>query len=139
MKQAKLLTALSAGLFLAACATTHEMEPAAVSSELNNITGQDGMACLEPNHIRGWMPLDETVLRVSDKSGGYYLLVTSYDCPAMEDAQGAIFQGVYGSLCGGDSDQLRIGLTRCTIGHVYTFDDQASADQAYESAVAKVK
>ena len=83
-------------LSFAACSTTSYLP---TSNEMNNalqeITGQDGRACVRVRDISGFGTINDTTLSVSGRFGGHYLMVTMHRCPNLDGIAGKRVVGVY--------------------------------------------
>jgi hypothetical protein len=128
-----------AALTIAGCVTTaYRPTPVEMDSALREITGQDGRACIRQRDIAGFGALSDTVLSVSDKFRGQYLMITRYSCPGMEVASRALFEGAFTEFCGlRDSIATRDG--RCPILSVFTFENRDVAFEAHDQALEAVR
>ena len=128
-----------ATLAISGCATTaYQPTPAEMNSALRDITGQDGRACVRQRDIDGYGTLSDTVLSVSDKFRGHYLMITRYSCPGMEVAPRALFEGAFTEFCG-QRDSITTRGGRCPILSVYTFENRDAAFAAHDSALETVR
>lgn len=109
-----------------------------MNQALQEITGEDGRACVRTRDISGYATLNDTTVSVSDKFRGHSLMVTSYRCPAMEASPGAAFKGAFTEFCG-RRDSLFSGGDRCPIQSVFVFDNRKAAFAAFDQAEALIK
>lgn len=135
-----LVTVLSlAALTVTGCATTsYQPTPVEMNSALRAITGQDGRACIRQRDIDGYGALSDTVLSVSDKFRGHYLMVTRYSCPGMETSPRALFEGAFTEFCG-QRDSITTRGGRCPILSVYTFANRDVAFEAHDQALEALR
>ena len=109
-----------------------------MNQALQEITGEDGRACIRTRDISGYATLNDTTVSVSDKFRGHALMVTSYRCPAMETSPGAAFQGAFTEFCG-RRDSLFSGGSRCPVQSVFVFENRDAAFAAFDQAEGLVK
>lgn len=127
---------LPALIALAGCASpTYEPMPRDMFRTLSEITGQDGRECLRIDDIAGYGTLNDSVLSVSSKFRGHYLLVTLYRCPEMTTASTALFKGSFTEFCGGGRDAILTGQRRCPVQGVFQFENREDALSAYDGAI----
>jgi hypothetical protein len=129
----KPIAVLLAALLLASCASTYTPTPAEMNDALAGITGQNGRACVRQRDIDGFGALSDSVLSVSDKFRGHYLMVTSYRCPGMEIATAALFEGAFTEFCG-QRDSIKTRDGRCPIRSVFDFESRQAAFDAHDRA-----
>ena len=135
MKNSLLVILSFAALAVTGCASTaYQPNPAEINSALRQITGQDGRACVRQRDIDGFGALSDTVLSVSDKFRGHYLMITRYSCPGMEVASRALFEGAFTEFCG-QRDSITTRGGRCPILSVYTFENRDAAFEAHDQAI----
>lgn len=119
---------------LAGCATTaYTPTPQEVDKALAEITGQNGRACLRLADINGFASLNDSVVSVSDKFRGHYLMVALYRCPGLEYTTLAAFKGAFTEFCG-RRDAIATRQGRCPIQSVYTFENRQAAFDAHDRA-----
>ncbi len=139
MKSASHISLACIALALAACATTaYTPTPVEMNTALRDITGQDGRHCIRQGDIDGYAALSDTVLSVSDKFRGHYLMITRYSCPGMEVASRALFEGAFTEFCG-QRDSITTGGGRCPILSIYSFENRNAAFAAHDQALETVR
>ncbi len=134
---AKFAVTISA-LLVGSCASTFTPTATEMNDALRNLTGQDGRACVRQRDINGFGALNDTVLSVSDKFRGHYLMVTRFRCPGMETASAALFEGAFTEFCG-QRDAITTRDGRCPIQSVFEFDNRQAAFDAHEQAEAAIR
>ena len=125
--------------FIQACSsTTFTPTSQEMNQALQEITGEDGRACVRTHDISGYAPLNDTTVSVSDKFRGHSLMITNYRCPAMETSHGAAFVGAFTEFCG-RRDALFSGGDRCPVQSVFLFENRDAAFDAFDKAEALIK
>ena len=137
MKNSLLVILSFAALAVTGCASTaYQPNPAEMNSALRQITGQDGRACVRQRDIDGFGALSDTVLSVSDKFRGHYLMITRFRCPELATSLGAAFSGRFIEFCGG-RDSILAGGRSCPILSVFEFESREAAFEAMDAAEQK--
>jgi hypothetical protein len=112
------------------------------SQEMNHamqeVTGQDGRACVRVRDISGYGPLNDTTISVSDKFRSQYIMVTNYRCSGLETSPGAAFKGAFTEFCG-RRDSLFSGGERCPVQSVFEFENRQAAFDAVDKAEALIR
>jgi len=136
-KTALVLTLMLA--FIQACSST-SFSPSSqeMNLALQEITGEDGRACVRSRDISGYAPLNDTTVSVSDKFRAHSLMVTTFRCPAMEGSPGAAFKGAFTEFCG-RRDALFSGGSRCPVQSIFIFESRDAAFEAFDQAEALIK
>lgn len=139
MKRIPITLPVLAAVLLSACASTgYTPTPLEMDSALQDITGQNGRACIRQRDISGFGTLSDSVVSVSDKFRGHFLLVTRHRCPGMESATAALFEGAFTEFCGRrDSIETRDG--RCPIQSVFEFESRDAAFSAHDKAQEMIR
>ena len=113
--------------------------PAAMDSELKELTGQNGRACLYTSRIRGYGAISDSVLSVSTTQRKQYLLVMIYSCPPLLQSPAALFEGAFAELCGGGRDRVSTPGNNCPIRSIYEFESRDAAFKALDKAEENIR
>jgi hypothetical protein len=125
--------------FIQACSSTsYTPTSQEMNQALQEITGEDGRACIRTYDISGYAPLNDTTISVSDKFRGHSLMITTFRCPAMETSFAAAFEGAFTEFCG-RRDALFSGGDRCPVQSVFVFENRDAAFEAFDKAEALVR
>ena len=126
-------------LLLTGCASTgHTPTAQEMDAALMAITGQNGRACIRQRDIHGFGTLNDSLVSVSDKFRGHYLMVTRYRCPAMESSTAALFEGAFTEFCG-QRDSIKTAQGRCPIQSIFEFENRDAAFAAFDEAKEKIR
>jgi hypothetical protein len=125
--------ALTTGaVLLAACASSGGNKPS-MSHALAATTAQPGRECIYTNDIQGYGLRGNNVVTV-DAHFGYYLLTFRPGCLDMATSAAAVFGNNAYPICGGLSDQIKMGDSTCTIDKIFKFANRQAAFDAYDTA-----
>ena len=120
---------------LAACSTTaYSPMPSEMNSALQEITGQDGRACVRIRDISGFGTTNATTISVSDRFRGHYLMVTMHRCPDMGTTTAAAFKGAFTEFCGRRDSLFTRAGGRCPVQSVFEFENRDEAFAALDRA-----
>ena len=126
--------------FAMACSTTSfNPMPNEMNRALQEITGQDGRACVRVRDIAGFGALNDSTISVSDKFRGHYLMVTMHRCPNLEAAPAAAFAGAFTEFCGRRDSVYTRGGGRCPVQGVFEFENRDAAFAAIDRAEAMIR
>ena len=130
---------LTLALVLGACAGTPERvtRPAPIHEMLAQVTEQDGRACIRLDDIRGYAPLDDSLISVSGRRREHFLVTTTFRCTELGTAMAVAFDGRFSEVCGGGTGTVVTGRERCPIRHIYEFPSRDDAFAALEAARAR--
>ncbi|MBT8041251.1 MAG: hypothetical protein HKO85_09525 [Xanthomonadales bacterium] len=139
MKRPALSLVLLLAALLSSCvATRYAPTPQEMDSALKNITGQNGQACIRQRDIAGFGTLSDSVVSVSDKFRGHFLLVTRLRCPGLETSRAALFEGSFTEFCG-RRDFVNTREGRCPIQSIFEFETRAEASAAHDRAEESIR
>ena len=130
--------ALTLPLIQACSSSSFSPSSQEMNRALQEITGEDGRACVRTRDISGYGTLNDTTVSVSDKFRGHSLMVTTFRCPAIEASPGAAFKGAFTEFCG-RRDSLFSGGSRCPVQSVFVFENRDAAFEALDQAEALIK
>ena len=131
--------ALSLPLLFACSSTSFSPSSTEMNQALQEVTGEDGRACVRSRDISGYGTLNDTTISVSDKFRGHYLMVTNYRCPAMETSPGAAFKGAFTEFCGRRDSLFASGGQRCPVQSIFIFESRDAAFEAFDKAEELIK
>lgn len=125
---------------LAACSTTsYSPMPSEMNSALQEITGQDGRACMRVRDISGFGTINDTTISVSDRFRGHYLMVSMHRCPDLATSTAAAFQGAFTEFCGRRDALFTRSGGRCPIQSVFEFENRDEAFAALDKAEEMIR
>ncbi|MFC3122931.1 DUF6491 family protein [Agaribacter flavus] len=127
--------AVGASLLLSACVSTEAPLPK-FDELLRAETQQDGRACIEQRHIRGFGTLEDSVISI-DAIGKeeYYLATTLYQCHSLLTDFRVGFKGAFTELCGGGRDRVITSQESCPIKSIFAFESREAAFAAYQNTL----
>lgn len=106
-----------------------------MSKALQEVTGQDGLACVRNSDIKGFGVLKRDVLSMNALGNEYYLATVRPGCTDLGTAAHAIFESRFGEVCGGGMHTLTTGGSQCQIQSVFEFENREQAFAAHEQAL----
>jgi hypothetical protein len=121
------ITALAAAV--SACTTTEEVPSAA--KLLQEVTGQNGRACIQKDDIQGYGVLEDDIISI-DATRGYYLATVLPGCQDLQTSIGIILTGDFNEVCGQSLDEVVTNEDYCTINQMYRFDSREEAFNTYQ-------
>ena len=130
MRRMMLLAGALYTVVLASCASTG----APVATQLRDVTGQNGRACILKSDIKSYGVLKNNVVSINGVRK-YYLATVLPGCTDLQTSARAMFSGKFGSVCGQTSDSITTRGNRCTIGQIFQFDNKDQAFDTYNSIV----
>ena len=140
MNTVKFALRLAALTLLAACSTaSYTPMPSEMNGALQEITGQDGRACVRVRDISGFGAVSDTTLSVGNRFRGHYLMVTMHRCPDIESTPAAAFAGGFTEFCGRRDAVYTRGGGRCPVQSVFEFDSRDAAFDALDRAEEMIR
>ncbi|MDO3383101.1 DUF6491 family protein [Gilvimarinus algae] len=124
------------GAALTACSSMNSVPT--IDTVLLDRTGQNGRACIDASDINGFGVLEKDVISI-DARQKYYLATVMPGCNDLALSPRALFHERFGEVCGGGMDSMRTGGDKCTLKHIYEFDDRSAAFAAHEEAIKRQK
>ncbi len=118
-------------LALMSCAANKNVP--SYADALDEVTGQNGRACVRTDDIDGYGVLTGDVISI-DSDFNYYLATVLPGCMDLGTSIGAVFQSDFYELCGQSMERIYTGDDRCTINKVYEFESRDEAFEAYNRA-----
>ena len=118
---------------LAACSTqpSSSNSNASYAQAMNELSGQNGRACIRTRDIRGYGSESDNRLNINAGSK-YYIAKTMYSCTNLDMAPNALFESRFSEACAGTSYIIsRAG--RCPIQYIWEFDNREAAFTAHDN------
>jgi hypothetical protein len=121
---------------LASCATGNAPR---MGQMLKETTGQNGRACIQLDDIQSYGVLEGGVISIDSMDGNYYLATVLPGCVDLQTSARALFSGDFGEVCGQTADSIVTGGDRCSINHIFEFDNRKEAFDTYNQILEKRK
>lgn len=131
----RVLLTLALGTTLAACSSTGMQSSVNISTALQEVTGQNGRACIWGRDIKGFGVLQDDVLSIDAFGDGYYLATVMPGCNDLGLSARAMFQERFGEVCGGGMNRVQAGSSHCQIRHIFEFENREQAFAAHDEAI----
>ena len=137
MKRLTILFITLSAAVLASCASVGEGAPK-VDNMLQEMTGQNGRACVRQGDIRGFGVLDNNVVSI-DGTKKYYLATVLPGCHDLQMSMRAAFKGGFGEVCGQTTNKIVTNGDHCVIRHMFEFENREAAHAMYNSILEERK
>lgn len=131
MKILAISTLMTLSLALLSCAANRNVPK--YNELLQDVTGQNGRACVRTSDIDGYGVLAGNVVSI-DGGFNYYLATVLPGCMDLNTSVAALFSSDFGEVCGQSMDRMYTGGDRCIINHMYKFENRDEAFAAYNQA-----